>query len=788
MTQRGTTDTAAIAERIIPLPKQLEVSGYCNVQPGETSIVAAFPWAPPLGKAVETLQKVFGVFRNGAGAAGAQAGFSIRLEQSRPGTASYQALSALPNADQAYRISPCHDGDKIFCGLTLSALSPAGIFYAAQTLSQAVHTAGVSLTIPELTVTDWPDISLRGQWGGTASYDLPNTAAYKLNAVDLGVQLTKRAGFSDINTMRGGLAARARFAQDDIASLADSLAVVITPFIPHIEQLTSRDGYPDFFDEATLAKVKNTPAPQDAAATDYHPSLCMSSENTGTLFLQWLEAILHDTGRTNIQVWLSEGPSPCMCEKCAGKEQFVLETAMLVRVFSRIREQRPDVSFEILLTQGSFPQNDKICAMVPDFVRLTYYDGGRTYTSDRKPMIYDVLTGYAQKSGKLGVYPQITHAWRVVFPWSGPDFIRYRCDEFSGKKLDKVIGYAVPANEYHRTNITAWAEWLWNKNGRDIDAFLRAWALKKGYDQEQYVRWNGLQREAAWDLAASRFILSMVFCYPIVLKKPETFADHRTELADFTFIENIDDRIEQSRAAAACAGAAGFTEEGLESLCILNALICCRSYEKLFGGKKSANIGDIQRAYEDLHQAALEVYHRILEWDNLCRAPQNTRPTRVVDTATVLLRLMDAGYDTLKAAAGAGNLRGAEAKYIYHKLGQWDISLFKDGPEQILRYDVTELVTEPGVYHGCFDFIKSASSTEIDSLRVYEELPDGSRALTAEAFPHKRLNNFEPWCELLFSVTAVRGGRRTLEIGLAGPETAATTCEGIAGIRGAMNR
>jgi hypothetical protein len=147
---------------------------------------------------------------------------------------------------------------------------------------------------------------------------------------------------------------------------------------------------------------------------------------------------------------------------------------------------------------------------------------------------------------------------------------------------------------------------------------------------------------------------------------------------------------------------------------------------------------------------------------------------------------MDSGYDTLRAAGGNKTPSGDEAKYIYHKLGQWDASLFAGGPKQTLRYDVTELVTEPGVYHGCFDFIKSAASTEINSLRVYEELSDGSRTLTAEAFPNKRLNQFEPWCELLFSVSAVHGGRRELEIGVTGPDTAAETCAGIAGIRGAM--
>ncbi|MDR1948701.1 MAG: glycoside hydrolase family 20 zincin-like fold domain-containing protein, partial [Spirochaetaceae bacterium] len=279
MTQGGILDTQGVAERIIPLPKQLAVAGGRAVQPGETSIIVAFPWSPPLGKAVEALQKVLGITADDA--AGAGRGKScpcIRLEQSLPGSASYRALSVLPNADQAYQITPCHDSGGTFCGLTLSALAPAGIFYAAQTLAQAVYktgvpgpvrdaAAGTPLVIPEITITDWPDITLRGQWGGNASYDLHNTSAYKLNAVDLGVQLTKRGEFSDINTRPSGLTARARFDQDDIASLADSLAVNISPFIPHIEQLTSRYGYPDFFDEATLAKVKNTPDPKDAAAT-----------------------------------------------------------------------------------------------------------------------------------------------------------------------------------------------------------------------------------------------------------------------------------------------------------------------------------------------------------------------------------------------------------------------------------------------------------------------------------------------------------------------------------------
>ncbi|MBZ0097766.1 MAG: hypothetical protein K8F30_01700, partial [Taibaiella sp.] len=336
--------------------------------------------------------------------------------------------------------------------------------------------------------------------------------------------------------------------------------------------------HPYCFDEALIERIKNKPSPGADEVCDYKPSLCMSNEAAFEFLCTWLGAMADRNTVKNMLVWLSEGPSPCCCEKCTGKEQFVLETSMLLRVFDWIRERRPDMNFEILLTQGSYPLNDKICEMVPEYVRVVYYDGVRTYVSDRNPIIYDMLTMYVKRGQRLGVYPQISHSWRECFPWSGLDFIRFRCQEFFEKGLNKVIAFTQPDNFHNRNNVIAMAEWLWNTKGRNESEFARALALKKGYDPDHYAHWNRLNMSQAWDLAASRFMLSSIFCYPVIHKDNVLIADHRTELAGFTAIEKIEEKIAQSEKAVEFAKQVGFEEERLESLCMLHTLKCSRAF------------------------------------------------------------------------------------------------------------------------------------------------------------------------------------------------------------------
>lgn len=748
-----------IAARIIPLPKRLSEGGNRQVLKGNIRILSEWAEKPALS-ALHLLEETFGR------PDGAE--FTIRLVRAAGEAAA--ELQTLKNSGQAYSITPDYSADGTFNGFRLAALQPAGIYYAALTLLQAADVNGCVVIMPELTVTDWPDMPLRGQWGGDVAYDLENTALMKLNAIDYTLEMDRDTSGAYLPY----------FKRDDIVEECARRAVELTPYIPHIEQITM--NYPQCFDDELLKKIKNTPSKEMESVCDYKPSMCMSSEDTFSFLHEWLNVTANTTGVGNIQVWLSESPSPCHCEKCKGKGQFELETALLCRAFASVRETHPDMTFEILLTQGSYSENGRIAGMVPDYVRLTYYDGGRTYSSDKNPMIYDVLEAYAARGGRLGVYPQITHAWRLVFPWTGPDFIRFRCREFVEKGLDKVIGYAVPANSYHRANVAALAEWLWNSGGRDEDAFAHAWALKKGYDPDVYVKWNRLNMGPAWDLAASRFLLAMVFCYPVVQKNDMSFWDHRAEFTDFEPVKNVEDAIARSAEAAKLAGAAGLREEALESFAITNALKCSRAFFSIFQDQH-ADDHTLRQAYAELYGAAQGVYRAVLDWDNVIKQNSPALPSfpdRVVDTAVVLLRVLDAAYDRLKKDCLES---GLQTERLYHHLGEWDESLFT-GETGVLRYDVTDIVTRPGTYHACFDFIQSEASTLLDRLRIYEE-DGGKETLISDTASSRRLNHFEPWCELLFEVEKVGDGRKILEITLKGPEIGESvkTRRGIAGIR-----
>ncbi len=91
-------------------------------------------------------------------------------------------LATLPNSQQAYLIRPI--GKK---KLVLTALDERGLCYACQTMGQLVpHHLHDKVTIPLVSVTDWPDIEERGLWGCKefAVLNSPHMAKFKMNLVE----------------------------------------------------------------------------------------------------------------------------------------------------------------------------------------------------------------------------------------------------------------------------------------------------------------------------------------------------------------------------------------------------------------------------------------------------------------------------------------------------------------------------------------------------------------------------------------------------------------------------
>ena len=107
-------------------------------------------------------------------------------------------LRTLPNMEQAYKIFPVEDN----C-LIIAAIKSIGLFYGACTIKQLLLATicSSSVTIPIVSIRDWPDISERGIWNFPDEAEwIPWLASKKLNygkVMDL-MNLINRSGFKKV--------------------------------------------------------------------------------------------------------------------------------------------------------------------------------------------------------------------------------------------------------------------------------------------------------------------------------------------------------------------------------------------------------------------------------------------------------------------------------------------------------------------------------------------------------------------------------------------------------------
>ena len=475
---------------LIPLPKETSIPRQATVAPAEVKLTARDD-SPAGRQALRVLQRIL---LDKAGAQGTGTGPEILLglldaEGKVGGLAVPDAarLASLPNADQAYLIRPLGDARVV-----LAARSAAGLLYAATTYGQLLESAfrGHMVSLPLATVTDWPDLEERGLWGGSSVRDIEWMAARKMNVLEfhsphkVSPEGVTSAEVSPVLLGRGR-----------------THAVKMIPIISHINHLGSRGVYAAFPELRGKGKKALF---VDHGREMYAP--CASQPKLREILAAWMVDFARDEQVRDICCWLGELSQVCECEECARKGQFVAEAEAFVAAWRIARKTVPDLRIRILLTQGSYGTNEQVLAVVPPEVGVTYYDGGRTYDSSKEPMIYPLLEDFSARQGRwLGVYPQLTPSWRIVSPWSAPQFVKARMTEFRDKKLRCLIGYVVPDNFLYDFNVTAAAEWSWNADGRDEREFAVAWATRQGLKQpERVAEWAMIAGEIGWDFYGAR--------------------------------------------------------------------------------------------------------------------------------------------------------------------------------------------------------------------------------------------------------------------------------------------
>jgi len=470
---------ATWTRHLTPLPRQVQMS-EAAVMPASQVVIAQVTTSEPL--VLRTLKELQECLGQQAGTQAGKAGFTLSVQL---GGSEAERLKAVKNASQAYRIIP--EADKR--GLRLVALEPRGLYYAGKTVQQLLKAkaAGGSVTIPLVTVTDWPDMEDRGLWGGDASSHLRWLSDRKMNYLE-------HISHTSVDKDKRCHVSYPPYKQRMIDE-GPTYGINPVPVILHLEQLTNTglfEAYPDLQGKDATPGV-----------------ICYSNPKMIDVLAEWLVLWGRTPGVSEVDVWMAEnmyGKESCKCDECRKEDRSVLETRMILRGWEKARQRLPKLGLRILTSEATEKSNPEVIALLPREVKLWYYHSLFTYTASHAPMIRPYLAEYAAKGGWVGVCPNICPIVGFWTPMTGAAFIHARMNEFVDKGLSGLLGYAVPEIGFCRFNTEAAAEWTWNAKGRTTKEFALSWAVREGLrDPEKFAEWSETIGPVSWDVYGSEW-------------------------------------------------------------------------------------------------------------------------------------------------------------------------------------------------------------------------------------------------------------------------------------------
>ena len=676
---------------IIPLPKEITIEGKLEVPAAAVGVQLR----DGAGEVEQTARhELIALFQQKASADGTGGEFQIFLgvcdetgkvgDWHIPGAA---GLRKLPNWQQAYVIRAVGEHR-----LVLTALDERGVYYAAQTLRQLLEGqfAGGRVTIPLARVTDWPDMAKRGECltlGAFPREEIEWMAHHKMNVLEYHVPTIVRKGSVEVKAWPERIAHARRHAFD------------LVPIIGHLMQLGQTGAYEAYPD----LKAKG-----EQPFSGGNP--CASNPKLVDVLAQIMEAMATQ-GATDISGWLSEGRGyQCQCDKCLAEgpnSQYWLEARAYGKAWQRVRQQYPDLGLSVLLTQGSYATNDRVLAELPEEVEATYYNSGSTYNSRPDPMIYPLLEEYAQQGGHLGVVPQLTAKFSAVVPGSGPQFIRYRMNEFVNKGVEHLDGYAPPSNRLYRFNIAAAAEWSWNAKGRDEHEFAAAYATQRGVsDPEAFADWAVTMGRVGWDIFGTDLLYGFIdggvtrqvidWNWPRLGKNsgPDRYNNIFRELPS---VEQMDQNLRDCEAALGIAQRLQSPEMIAETRVIQGYMKMVRAIYTIankLADTRTPRSGDralLQQAMTNLAQAncqTTQYLHKWLELMDLGYEPSRFGGTIKVKDETVL-----AIGEHVVSLYGIPN---PGRPYINSEIWNWTSKELPEEGRRTVRVDVTEEIPHEG--------------------------------------------------------------------------------------------
>ncbi|MBN1543653.1 hypothetical protein JW992_16035, partial [candidate division KSB1 bacterium] len=668
---------------------------------------------------------------------------SIKVQQ-----AWSQAMEGVAFPDQAYCIESNLTEGRVN-GLQITALTREGLWYGAQTLRRLLQLEDVKdnrLHIPCVWIRDWPDIEWRGQWGWSFIDDLDWMSAHKFNIIEMHSNL----GFAADGTPTASF-------DKSFQAACNRRNIRVVPVVRHLEQLAKTGLFRHHPD------VASTPEPGKPLPNDYQPGVCFSRPKTVDLLAGWIEQLLDQPGIDEVNVWLAETEAGCYCDLCRDQDPFVLEAKSVCKAFEMARRGRKNVSLNILLSQASYPHNAAILQAIDPGTHVTFYHGQLTYDSSSRPMIDSLLTGFSHSGGWLGVYPQLTASWRTVFPFSAPQLIRARMQEFVQKGLRSFRGYATPRNEYYRPTVAAAAEWGWNSDGRSIADFSRAFGRQQGLtDVQAYSDWVEIIGPVAWKLAGSRTVEGLIFAaggqvfvdgiilQGAVAEKLQNLEYGGWLLSEFHSAEEVAQALadaEKAAALAALKGTPAMQNESEAVVALLNLLRDLKTLSEI--GSAGLADSEIDRLLRAIDLSAFRIAKAVSRWGQIVhpvsRSEMHERFRDSVDFSAHMAEVVRADVLTRQ-------LPDEWAAYRSQPLGSWDNRLFAAQADTVLILEIDPLKLSPGSFDVICRYDSGMSGVDFQAAellrgaRLVDSVPVDRDQFSFRLNRYNRVKNF--WLEL----------------------------------------
>ena len=495
---------------LIPLPHEIKLQRKIILNPADVSIIVRKNANDIERNAAAELENLF---KSKTGIAPIGKKFSIIIGiADRNGklngltVKNFERINTLPNSDQAYIIQTYGDST-----LILTASNGKGIYYAAVTLCQLLEPFMTSekVAIPLANVLDWPDMEERGLWNfSDPEKFIPWLSSMKLN---YGKMVKTR-----IHTVEKGKENHATI-DDELMMNARLTAFNYMPFIMHFNFLHSYGlfrAYPELagVGESALAgryfahKIGNQ-----------HRTPCTSQPLFTEILTEWMMDIASQ-GADEVSCWLSERPVQCGCDKCTAVGQFVLEGRACVNAWRETRKTYPDFIIRIFISTTTKERYHQVCAETPAEVRLERCCANwieRVPHLPRDLLVNPLFDYYATQGRWIASYDVPLGAYgRVDTPgYKVPSSTAHRIKDFVSQIIDRkyrgaygMLAWGSHAKETYDFNISALAEWAWNKNGRTEKEFAAAWATRAGYsDPEAVSEWSEIMGPVEFDVYDSEF-------------------------------------------------------------------------------------------------------------------------------------------------------------------------------------------------------------------------------------------------------------------------------------------